>query len=80
MKHQDLLKMKRGELKSERDSMLIAAGGREKLSPWALERVLEIEGLLKKFRVKEEPVLKKKRRSKMVREPYSPDISKYLES
>ncbi len=85
MKHLDLLNMKWGELKAERDSIVVAAGGRGKLSPWALERVLEAESLMEKKKLvmvkPTKPMSKTKLRAKAIKrkkEPYSPDISKYL--
>ena len=82
MKHLDLLKLKRGELKTERDSIVVAAGSREKLGSWEKVRVAEIEELLKQFAAKESiriKKIKKKNSPKEKREPYNPDISRFLE-
>lgn len=83
MEHSDLLNMKWGELKTERDSMVVAAGSRDKLSPWALERVLKIEARMKELVAAKstKPMNKAKLRAKAIKrkkEPYSPDISKYM--
>ena len=84
MKNQDLLKMKRGELRNERHSMLISAGDKDKLPIWHMERLAEIEELLKGFDeadlVKPKTKKKKKKLPKERGEPYSPDISKFMQS